>query len=64
MYSCNGQNGSLTLKNTQGFFGNNSAVPRTVPQYGCVVMEVEDWIGGINYPLVTLHCAAELARQS
>jgi len=21
-----------------------------VPKYGCVVMEVEDWIGGINYP--------------
>lgn len=51
IYSCNGQNGSLALKNTQGFFGNESAAhPRVVQQYGCVVMEVEDWIDGINQP--------------
>lgn len=24
--------------------------PRVVEQYGCVVMEVEDWIDGINQP--------------
>lgn len=49
VYSCGGQNGSLPLKSTQGFF-NNSSRPRVVPQYGCVVMEVEDWIDGINNP--------------
>lgn len=49
VYSCGGQNGSLTLKETQGLF-NVSDRPRTVQQYGCVVMEVEDWIDGINQP--------------
>lgn len=49
VYTCNGQNGSLPLKTTQGFF-NDAARPRVVQQYGCVVLEVEDWIGGINYP--------------
>jgi len=45
-------NGSMPLKSTQGFFGNGSSAPlhpRVVPKYGCVVMEVEDWIGAINY---------------
>jgi len=49
VYSCGGQNGSLALKNTQGFFGDASK-PRVVQQYGCVVMEVEDWIDAINQP--------------
>nr|OQO18097.1 hypothetical protein B0A51_16250 [Rachicladosporium sp. CCFEE 5018] len=48
VYSCGGQNGSLTIKETQGFF--NSSRPRVVPQYGCVVMEVEDWVDAINQP--------------
>ncbi|KIW07633.1 hypothetical protein, variant [Verruconis gallopava] len=49
LYSCGGQNGSLALKNTQGFFDDPSR-PRVVEQYGCIVMEVEDWIDGINQP--------------
>ncbi|KAL1883019.1 hypothetical protein VTK73DRAFT_94 [Phialemonium thermophilum] len=49
VYSCNGQNGSLTLKETQGLF-DNPKFPRTIPQYGCVVLEVEDWIDAINQP--------------
>ncbi|KAL6892306.1 diphthamide biosynthesis protein 1 [Trichoderma evansii] len=49
VYSCNGQNGSLALKTTQGLH-NNKKFPRTIPQYGCLVMEVEDWIDGINNP--------------
>ena len=64
-YSCNAQNGKLlhikanaatltfpgtmAFKNTQGFF-NDSSRPRVVPQYGCVVLEVEDWIDAINQP--------------
>jgi aldose 1-epimerase len=24
--------------------------PRTVPKYGCLVLEVQDWIDGINHP--------------
>ncbi|KAI0154313.1 aldose-1-epimerase [Xylariaceae sp. FL1272] len=49
VYSCGGQNGSVALKKTQGLF-DNADFPRTIPQYGCVVMEVEDWIDGINQP--------------
>lgn len=49
VYSCGGQNGSMALKNTQGLF-NVTDRPRTIPQYGCIVMEVEDWIDAINQP--------------
>ncbi len=37
MYSCNGQDGSMALKKTQGLF-DNSKFPRTIPKYGCVVL--------------------------
>ncbi|KAI9737288.1 MAG: hypothetical protein M1818_005821 [Claussenomyces sp. TS43310] len=49
VYTCGGQNGSLALKQTQGFF-NDSSRPRVTEQHGCVVMEVEDWIDAINQP--------------
>ncbi|KAK5687403.1 hypothetical protein LTS10_001541 [Elasticomyces elasticus] len=49
VYSCNNMNGTLALKKTQGFF-NNASHPRVVNKYGCVVMEVEDWIDGTNHP--------------
>jgi aldose 1-epimerase len=49
LYSCNGQNGSVALKTTQGL-KDNADFPRTIPKYGCVVMEVEDWIDAINQP--------------
>ena len=39
----------MPLKKTQGFF-NEPDHPRVVPQYGCLVMEVEDWIDIINQP--------------
>ncbi|KAB5585950.1 aldose 1-epimerase [Coniochaeta sp. 2T2.1] len=48
MYSCNGQNGSVTLKKTQGL--HDGTFERTIPKYGCVVLEVEDWIDAINQP--------------
>lgn len=41
--------GTLALKETQGLF-NDSSRPRVVNQYGCIVLEVEDWIDGINQP--------------
>jgi len=50
MYSCGGQNGTLPVKKTQGFTGPDAKFPRVVPKYGCVVMEVQDWIDGINNP--------------
>ncbi|EGX91029.1 aldose 1-epimerase [Cordyceps militaris CM01] len=49
IYSCNGMDGSVALKKTQGF-KDNKDFPRTIPQYGCVVMEVQDYIDGINNP--------------
>jgi len=39
----------MALKSTQGLF-NVTDRPRTIPQYGCIVMEVEDWIDAINQP--------------
>ncbi|CAH0001710.1 unnamed protein product [Clonostachys byssicola] len=49
VYSCNGQNGTLTLKESQGLT-DNADFPRTIPKYGCVVLEVQDYIDGINHP--------------
>jgi aldose 1-epimerase len=49
VYSCNVQNGTLPLRKTQGFF-NSASRPRVTPKYGCVVLEVKDWIVGINHP--------------
>ncbi|KAF7556496.1 hypothetical protein G7046_g6283 [Stylonectria norvegica] len=49
MYSCNGQNGSMPLKTTQGLFDNED-FPRVIAQYGCVVLEVQDYIDAINHP--------------
>ena len=46
VYSCPGMNGVLPIKSTQGLEGR----PRVVEKYGCVVMEVEDWIDAINHP--------------
>lgn len=61
MYSCGGQDGksyvalhqamltmigTLPIKSTQGLQGR----PAIVPQYGCIVMEVQDWIDAINQP--------------
>ncbi|KAK3397021.1 galactose mutarotase-like domain-containing protein [Sordaria brevicollis] len=45
MYSCNQQKGDVPLKWTQG-----TDTLRTIPKYGCVVLEVQDWIDGINHP--------------
>ncbi|SPO07254.1 related to aldose 1-epimerase [Cephalotrichum gorgonifer] len=49
VYSCTGQDGTMPLKKTQGLF-DNADFPRTIPQYGCYVLEVQDWIDGINHP--------------
>lgn len=49
LYSCGGMNGTMPLKQTQGL-SNNPDFPRVIPQYGCVVMEVEDYIDAINQP--------------
>jgi len=49
VYTCSGQNGTIALKSTQGLF-DVAERPRVVPQYGCVVLEVQDYIDAINHP--------------
>lgn len=39
----------MALKRTQGI-DDDEDFPRTIPQYGCVVLEVQDYIDGINNP--------------
>ncbi|KAF2834053.1 hypothetical protein M501DRAFT_1021130 [Patellaria atrata CBS 101060] len=41
--------GTLPLKQTQGFH-DDPAHPRVVQKYGCLVLEVQDYIDGINHP--------------
>jgi aldose 1-epimerase len=40
----------MPLKKTQGFAQATEDRPRTVDKYGCVVLEVQDWIDAINNP--------------
>lgn len=49
MYSCNSQNGTWPVKSAHQGSDNPDFAP-VVEQYGCVVLEVEDWIDGINHP--------------
>ncbi|KAF2733471.1 galactose mutarotase-like protein [Polyplosphaeria fusca] len=46
VYSCGGQNGLLPIKSNQGL----DSRARVVEQFGCVVLEVQDYIDGINQP--------------
>ncbi|KAF2749848.1 galactose mutarotase-like protein [Sporormia fimetaria CBS 119925] len=46
VYSCGFQNGTLPIKSSQGLEGRR----RVVEKYGCIVLEVQDWIDGINHP--------------
>lgn len=39
--------GTFALKEIQGFFSDPFR-PRVSKKYGCVVIEVQDWIDGIN----------------
>lgn len=48
VYSCNAQNGSWPIKSTQG--SDNPDFEPYVQKYGCIVLEVEDWIDSINQP--------------
>lgn len=48
IYSCNGQKGTIPVKRTQqhGPAGNGTFVQK----FGCVVIETQDWIDGVNHP--------------
>lgn len=47
IYSCNGQNGSIPVKKSQQH-GNGTTT--FVEKYGCVVIETQQWIDGVNHP--------------
>lgn len=46
IYSCNGQNGTIPVKKSQ----QHGKSTTFVPKYGCVVIETQQWIDGINHP--------------
>jgi len=46
IYTCNGQNGTIPAKADQQHLGKKTYVDK----YGCIVIETQDWIDGINQP--------------
>lgn len=49
IYSCPGQDGSIPIKPSQEK-RNNGKGAKNVNKYGCLVIEPEGWIDGINHP--------------
>ncbi|KAM5448524.1 putative aldose 1-epimerase [Microsporum audouinii] len=55
IYSCNGQNGTIPVKQSQvtrnkASGGGTGTVVDKIERYGCLVIETEGWIDGINNP--------------
>ncbi|KAL4809995.1 galactose mutarotase-like domain-containing protein [Aspergillus unguis] len=52
IYSCNGQDGSDPIKPSQIKRNKDAGIDglTTLDQYGCLVVETEGWIDGINQP--------------
>jgi aldose 1-epimerase len=48
IYTCNGQNGSIRVRRSVAEYADNAA--QNIEQYGCVVIEPQAWIDGINHP--------------
>ncbi|MCJ1335137.1 hypothetical protein MMC09_000403 [Bachmanniomyces sp. S44760] len=46
IYTCNNMNGTIPLKASQQHGSNTSYVE----QFGCIVIETQQWIDGINHP--------------
>ncbi|MCJ1473743.1 hypothetical protein MMC13_002394 [Lambiella insularis] len=46
IYSCNNMNGTIPVKASQ----QHGSSTTYVQKYGCVVIETQQWIDGINYP--------------
>ena len=49
IYSCIGQNGTIPVKPSQ-VQRNNGTGAKFVNKFGCIVIETQDWIDGINQP--------------
>ena len=47
IYSCNNQNGSIPVKKSQQHGDGGTTY---VPKYGCLVVETQQWIDGVNHP--------------
>ncbi|WPG98739.1 Hypothetical protein R9X50_00153300 [Acrodontium crateriforme] len=45
IYTCSGQNGTIPVKKSQQHLQGKTAY---VQKYGCIVIETQDWIDGIN----------------
>lgn len=51
IYTCNGQNGTIPVKASQQAKNNGTqGAARFVNQYGCIVIETQAWIDGVNHP--------------
>lgn len=51
IYTCNGQNGSIRVKQSQQQRNrNNPDATTSVNEHGCIVIETQAWIDGINHP--------------
>ena len=51
IYTCNGQNGTIPVKQSQQNRNNGTqSAAKYVNKYGCIVIETQAWIDGINHP--------------
>ncbi|KIY03596.1 uncharacterized protein Z520_00287 [Fonsecaea multimorphosa CBS 102226] len=51
IYTCNGQNGTIPVKQSQQQRNNGTqGAAKFVNQHGCVVIETQAWIDGVNHP--------------
>ncbi len=51
IYTCNGQNGTIPVKQSQQQRNNGtSGATKFVNKYGCMVIETQAWIDGVNHP--------------
>ncbi|KIX01443.1 uncharacterized protein Z518_09169 [Rhinocladiella mackenziei CBS 650.93] len=51
IYSCNGQNGTIPVKQSQQERNDGTrTAARFVNKWGCLVIETQAWIDGINHP--------------
>lgn len=51
IYSCNGQNGTIPVKQSQQHRNNGTqGAAKVVNKYGCLVIETQAWIDAVNHP--------------
>ncbi|KAJ9615065.1 hypothetical protein H2200_001139 [Cladophialophora chaetospira] len=51
IYTCNGQNGTIPVKQSQQARNNGTqGAAKFVNKHGCIVIETQAWIDGVNHP--------------